>query len=480
MQELFDQIDELKIILDKFRPIPDDRMNRIMQKLRLEWNFNSNSMEGNTLTMTETRKLLYYGLTAKGKPIKDHIEMQGHDAALKKLEGLVHKEFKLTETLIRDFHKMILVNSPASNEKNVEVNPGYWKENWNFLYTPTGEQIYFADPKDVPDLMSELINWTNNQLYQEKLNRHNKKKYDAHPLLVACIFHKRFIDIHPFGDGNGRMARILSNLILMQVGFMPAIVPLNSKDDYYNALNNSSAEDMSPLVEYIGRNLIKSMELAIEGAKGNPVEEPEDWEKELEVLTVQFKNTEEYKKMHYWSLENQARIVESVFVPFIKILDVKLNRIKEKLFERGDWNILQDILYHEPSRYANSLELINELQQHSSQEEKNSFTFYYELNEHRYVQSYRSTIVLIDMEIEKEHYSFKVEVEDETSKHELTRSLKQIFDLASKKEKKVYGKTFIHEQLYSSIPKSEEIELWANETMNILMAYLKERYEHKK
>ena len=312
MQELLDHIDSLKAELDSYRPISNEHMNRIMQKLHLEWNFNSNSMEGNTLTMTETRQLLYYGITTKGKPLKDHIEMRGHDQALKKLEGLIHKEFKLTESLIKEFHVMILEGSVSLQEKEVEINPGHWKKSWNYLYTPTGKQIYFADPKDVPDLMSELINWTNNQLYQEELNRHSKKKYDLHPLLVASLFHKRFIDIHPFGDGNGRMARILSNLILMQAGFMPAIVPLKTKDNYYNALNASSKEDINPLLEHIGENLIKSMELAIEGAKGNPVEEPDDWEKEVAILKTQVKKLEDeviersnegVYKIYYDSLE---------------------------------------------------------------------------------------------------------------------------------------------------------------------------------
>jgi Fic family protein len=293
MQELFTQLDSLKVELDSYRPISKEYMSRIMQKLHLEWNFNSNSMEGNTLTMTETRQLLYYGITAKGKPLKDHIEMRGHDQALKKLEGLIHKEFKLTESLIKDFHKMILEGSSSLQEKEVEINPGQWKKHWNYLYTPTGKQIYFADPKDVPKLMSELINWTNNHLYQDDFNRFTKRKYDLHPLEVACLFHKRFIDIHPFGDGNGRMARILSNLLLMQAGFMPAIVPLKTKDDYYNALNASSIEDMSPLLDYIGNNLVKSMELALEGAKGNPVEEAEDWEKKVAVSKMQIKKSED-------------------------------------------------------------------------------------------------------------------------------------------------------------------------------------------
>ncbi|WMX15901.1 Fic family protein [Aureispira sp. CCB-E] len=309
IEQIIGRLDALRDELNTYRPIPADRMNRIMQKLRLDWNFNSNSMEGNTLTKQETQKLLHYGITAKGKPLRDHIEMQGHDKALKKLEAIVHKDLKLTETLMKDFHKMILAESESLTEKNVEINPGEWKKHPNYLLSPTGERIDFAAPDQVPDLMSELINWTNNHLYQEELNRHKKKKYTLHPLVVACIFHKRFIAIHPFGDGNGRMGRILMNLILMQNGFMPAIVPLKSRDSYYLALNDSTAEDMRPLVEYVGRNLIQSMELAIEGAKGNAVEEPEDWAKEIDIFKSKLlkkKEKEERKLLSHIELVIEA------------------------------------------------------------------------------------------------------------------------------------------------------------------------------
>jgi len=354
IDEIIDRLDALRAELNTYRPIPADRMNRIMQKLRLEWNFNSNSMEGNTLTKQETQKLLHYGITAKGKPLRDHIEMQGHDKALKKLEAIVQKDLKLSESLIKDFHKMILAESVSLLDENVEINPGEWKKHHNYLLSPTGERIDFAPPEQVPDLMSALMNWTNNHLYQADLNRHKKKKYDLHPLVVAAVFHKRFIAIHPFGDGNGRMGRILMNLILMQNGFMPTIVPLTSREGYYLALNDSTTEDMSPLIEYVGRNLIQSMELAIEGAKGNSVEEQDDWEKEVALLKQQLKEAQNPVLKMSADLVRDCILgsIEPLFHRFVEKMKVNF---EDFFLEYEVFYGLNDIMYNNKEAFEEEL-----------------------------------------------------------------------------------------------------------------------------
>lgn len=109
LQTLLHEIDGQKAALDALRPIREDRLHRILQKLRLEWNYHSNAMEGNSLTLVETRALIYFGLTAGGKPIRDHLEMRGHNEALKKLEQAAQGGVKITENLIRELHRTILV-----------------------------------------------------------------------------------------------------------------------------------------------------------------------------------------------------------------------------------------------------------------------------------------------------------------------------------------------------------------------------------
>src|SRR6056297_1264700 len=102
LNEIVTKMDQLRDELDSLRPIPEDRMNRLNQKLRLDWNYHSNSIEGNTLTASETRAFLLHGITAKGKPFRDYIEMKGHDKAIKKLEDIVHKDLNITENLIKE------------------------------------------------------------------------------------------------------------------------------------------------------------------------------------------------------------------------------------------------------------------------------------------------------------------------------------------------------------------------------------------
>lgn len=284
LKEIIEKMDRLKEQLDALRPMKEEYLYRLNQKLRLDLNYHSNSIEGNTLSMSETKSFIFWGLTAKGKPFRDYVEMKGHNEAIKKLYDIVHQDLKITESLIKDFHKLILVEPHA--DPLAEINPGEWKKGRNYLYSPVGERIDFADPAEVPTLMSALINWTNNHIAPPK---RKKKKYDIHPLLIAAGFHTQFIKIHPFGDGNGRMSRIFTNLILMLCGYVPAVVLQEKRDEYYNAINTSSLDNPEDLATYLGEAVINSLELAIKAAKGESIEDPDDFDKELALLDQKLK-----------------------------------------------------------------------------------------------------------------------------------------------------------------------------------------------
>ena len=272
------EMDSLRDELASLRPIAEDRMNRLNQKLRLDWNYHSNSIEGNTLTASETKSLLLYGITANGKPLRDHLELRGHNEALKKLESIVHHDLAITETLIKEFHRMIVVEKLDDDS---EINPGEYKTKPNYLYSVTGERIDFEPPQEVPRLMNQLVNWLNNHIDPPK---RKKQQYALHPLRIACGFHAEFVRIHPFGDGNGRMARIMMNLILMLCGYVPAVVRQEKRNDYYRALDLSSLDDIEPLALFVGAECIRSLELAIKAAKGLSIDEPSDIDKKLALL----------------------------------------------------------------------------------------------------------------------------------------------------------------------------------------------------
>ena len=323
LNDIIQEMDRLRDELDALRPISEDRLNRLNQKLRLDWNYHSNSIEGNTLTASETRAFLLHGITSKGKPFRDYVEMKGHNEAIKKLEDIVHKDIQITENLIKEIHKIILVE-PHDGES--EINPGQYKKQPNYLYSPGGERIDFEPPEEVPRLMNELVNWLNNHIEPPK---RRKRKYDLHPLVIATGFHAQFIKIHPFGDGNGRMARILTNLILMLCGYLPAIVRLEKRKAYYNALNASSLDNPEPLAEFIGEECIHSLEIAIKAAKGESIDEPEDIDKKMSLLDQKIKGMGEEET----TIEKSKKVTDDLFehfvLPLVKQTMDKLSRFKE-------------------------------------------------------------------------------------------------------------------------------------------------------
>jgi Fic family protein len=333
------EMDSLKSELDSLRPLDDDRLNRLQQKFRLDWNYHSNSMEGNTLSMSETKSFIMWGVTAKGKPFRDYVEMKGHNDALKKLYSIIRKDLKITENLIKDFHKLILVEPYADDV--AEINPGEWKTINNYLYSPTLERIDFLPWEEVPKAMNTLINWLNNQLNPPK---RKKGKYDLHPLLIATGFHAQFIKIHPFGDGNGRMARIITNLIFMLCGYVPAIIHKDNKDVYSQAINQSSIENPEQLAIIFGESVIESLKMAIKAAKGEEIEEKEDFDKELKLLELKLKGKEKdvpiktTANIDKWVFENGYDFIRNLITELSKF-DSLFFEAKKEMWINGSRNI---------------------------------------------------------------------------------------------------------------------------------------------
>ena len=278
LKEILNKIDRLRNELDSLGPLDQDMKERLAQKIRLEWNYHSNVIEGNQLDWGETRSLLLHGLTANGKPLKDHLDMKGHNEALKKLEKIADKEIKITEKLIKEFHKVI-IEDPFKEHPKVVI--GSFKRKSNYLYNEQGERIDFVPPDEVPEQLNELINWTNNAIF---LPKRKKKKYETHPLLIAAVFHLRFINIHPFDDGNGRICRILMNIILIQCGFPPIIIKKDDRPTYFRAIQRAREEGEKFLAVFLGNVLIDSLELYLKASRGEAIDEPDDLDKKLAVL----------------------------------------------------------------------------------------------------------------------------------------------------------------------------------------------------
>jgi len=360
----------LKAELDSFRPLSPEIEKRIMQKFRLDWNYNSSHIEGNQLTYGETKALILFGQTAQAKPLKDHLEMTGHDEAVKVIEEVVRQERPLTESFIRELHTLILkepYERPAQTPDGIStvrrIAVGQYKTSPNHVLTKTGEMFYFASPEETPAKMEELMNWYNENLNNEETNA----------VLFATEFHYKFIRIHPFDDGNGRMARLLMNLILMQKGYPPAIIKSEDKEEYYNALQQADAGQIEYFFNYLCIQVIRSLELMIKGAKGEDFDDNDDLDKKLALLKkklVEEKISLESKR------DNQKSEFISIYHNWLKYFIERYITTTQKFnefFEKGNHNIsLQNI--HETITFSNEsvVDVISKFQESLT---KNTFSF---------------------------------------------------------------------------------------------------------
>jgi Fic family protein len=277
----------LKSELDALRPINKEQEDRIIQKFRLDWNYHSNHLEGNSLTYGETKALILFGITAQGKPLKDHFEITGHNEAINWVMDVVKGDYSLTESFIRELHTLLLKESyevdaltPDGKPTKKRINVGSYKTSANHVQTKTGEIFYFATPEETPAKMYDLLVWYNEKIAEAQFN----------PILLASEFHYKFIRIHPFDDGNGRTARILMNFILMKYDYPPVIIKTDDKANYFGVLQLADAGNIEAFIEYIAENLVNSLEIMIAGAKGEDIEQLEDISNKIKALEQKIKD----------------------------------------------------------------------------------------------------------------------------------------------------------------------------------------------
>jgi Fic family protein len=293
LAELYERINAAKAELDALRPLDREREARVMQKFRLWWTYHSNAIEGNKLSQGETEIFLMEGLTAKGKPLKDHLDLRGHSDAINFLLDFIRNKEELNEAVIRELHRILLVESyrgeaitPDGQPTTKLIAVGEYKTSANHVRTPTGEIHYYATPQETPAKMHDLMTWY----------RKEAAKGAMHLVEIAARFHHRFTAIHPFDDGNGRMSRLLMNLMLMQAGYPPVVIRLSERDNYLAALRRADRDEYDDFVTMIGEHVMDSLELFVRAAKGQEVSEPTDLHKEITLEVLRLKHIEEPMK----------------------------------------------------------------------------------------------------------------------------------------------------------------------------------------
>ena len=235
--ELFASLDALKARLDAHRPLPADIVSQIRQDMRIRFTYHSNAIEGNTLTMSETKAVLEDGITIGGKSLKEHLEAVGHSHAIDYMEALVQKDEALTEKTLKEIHNLILRNIDGANA-------GTYRR-MNVLISGAG---HIPPPAErVLEKMEAFFRW------------YGAARGALHPVEFAARVHADFVNIHPFKDGNGRTARLIMNFELMRAGFPTVIVPVDARPDYYRNLDIAATQgDYLPFVMQIAELAQKS------------------------------------------------------------------------------------------------------------------------------------------------------------------------------------------------------------------------------
>jgi Fic family protein len=211
----FYQIDKLKGWLDSFRPLSTVLVEELKKLYDVQFTYNSNAIEGNTLSMSETELVLTTGITIGGKTLQEHLEVVGHKDAIDYIESLAQQDNSIGEWEIKQIHNLILRTiSPqeAGTYRQLDVKAA----GTNYLYPP-----HYS----LPQLMKEFTEWLNSE-----------QARSLHPVEYATIAHFRFVSIHPFRDGNERTARLLMNLLLLRAGYPIVIISNRIRNDYINAI----------------------------------------------------------------------------------------------------------------------------------------------------------------------------------------------------------------------------------------------------
>ena len=309
------------------QPLKSEDKNRLDRKFMLEFNYNSNHIEGNTLTYGQTELLLLFGKVVDEANMKDLEEMKAHNVCLRMIqEEADDKSHPLTEIFIRQLHHTLLREDytmyrqlPDGTTTSYVIHAGVYKTRPNSVITVTGERFEYASPEETPALMNDLVNW-----YNEAEQSNNMS-----PIELASVFHYRYIRIHPFEDGNGRISRLLVNYILTRHGYPMLVVKSKDKSNYLTALNrcdvvvgptpsvgaHAEVKQLEPFIGYMSKCLERALIISIKAAHGESIDEADDWRKSL--------------KLKYRDKLNKPALTD-------EFLDNVLNKVYQPLLNRID------------------------------------------------------------------------------------------------------------------------------------------------
>lgn len=243
MNNILDTLSVKKQRLDSFRPLPRELIRNLEEWFDVELTYTSNAIEGNTLTRAETALVVEKGITVQGKSLKEHLEATNHVRALEYIKTLINKNREdVDEVTIREINRIIL-------SKIEEYNGGTFRAQTARI---KGSATILPNPAKVPELMDQFLKWLGGENFD-------------HIIKIAADAHYKLVSIHPFSDGNGRTSRLLMNLILMQVGYPPAIIRKEDRIAYLDSLEKAQAGgDMTDFYQVIFDSVDRSLDIYLE------------------------------------------------------------------------------------------------------------------------------------------------------------------------------------------------------------------------
>ncbi len=242
---LLQTIDEKKTILDGKKPFPYHTLKSLREKLLVEWTYHSNAIEGNTLTLSET-KVVLEGITVGGKTLREHLEVINHKDAIHYIEEIIANHETLSEWQIKNIHSLVLKGI-------MPENAGVYRTENVFI---SGAEHIPPAFVHVPEQMTQLMEW------------YVGKGQTLHVVERAAILHSEFVKIHPFVDGNGRTARLLLNFELLKHGHVPIVIKKEQRLEYYNALDHSHVKgEYEVFIKLVAEILEDTLEFYIQHIK---------------------------------------------------------------------------------------------------------------------------------------------------------------------------------------------------------------------
>lgn len=468
LKDLIKHIDELQAQIQAHGKLDTETLKRINYKFRLDWNYNSNVMEGNSLTKRETRTIMIGNITIEGKPMKDVLEMRGHNEILENILKIGKGELNLSENRIIEIHKGIMYEDDPEKKKDI----GVWKKHNNYLYNYKNERVDFTPFTEVREKMHELINWLNTQ--KEKIAAKDKKA--LHPVVLAFEFHLRYVSIHPFYDGNGRTSRIFTNLILIAYGYPPIIVKLEEKEKYYQYLADIQSYGGSPdlFYEFMGGLLERSQQIVLTAIEGGDIEEPDDFDKKISLFTKRLEEHKDVVKLKK-NVEIQKKLFNQVFEPFLKRLDARFGKLIHLFFES---NYVSD-LYSNLEGSGKVLDFhLKRLNSALGVPNFNEMGINHVLKQFKRAENAFDVYTLVTIGLDDFKYKIGIKISDFNFGDHFANVMRLIIE-KDKEEKSVYYEYIVCEEYFHNIPSKEIIEKIADKAAEYTFAYIESRNSKK-